>query len=169
MSTIHSSKGLEYDRVYLMDAKDGIFPEKVITNPRKASKDELKIYEEERRLYYVGVTRAKEVLCIFRFIEGATFTDELLGLDIRTGNVKVQRKCSLSQANALQKKQGQNKVTQTEYLEKLREIQETGFVRHKKYGQGKVLSVNGDVLEIAFEDKTTKCMLRFMMEHQLIV
>jgi DNA helicase-2/ATP-dependent DNA helicase PcrA len=169
LSTIHSSKGLEYDRVYLMDAKDGIFPEKVITNPRKASKDELKIYEEERRLYYVGVTRAKEVLCIFRFIEGATFTDELLGLDIRTGNVKVQRKCSLSQANALQKKQGQNKVTQTEYLEKLREIQETGFVRHKKYGQGKVLSVNGDVLEIAFEDKTTKCMLRFMMEHELLL
>lgn len=80
LSTIHSSKGLEYDRVYLMDAKDGIFPETVITNRKRATQEELKAYEEERRLFYVGVTRAKNDLCLFSFKGESTFVGELLGL-----------------------------------------------------------------------------------------
>lgn len=59
LSTIHSSKGLEYDTVYIMDVKDGVFPEKVVANRKKATDEEIKTYEEERRLYYVAVTRAK--------------------------------------------------------------------------------------------------------------
>ncbi len=173
LSTIHSSKGLEYDRVFIMDVRDGIFPEKVIVNRRKATKDELKIYEEERRLYYVGVTRAKEILCIFKFKEEATFSNEFLGLDIDVNNVKSQRnkdrKGILSQSSALQNKQRENKITQEQYFDKMKELQETGFVTHKKLGQGKVLSINGDAIEIAFENKTTKCMLRFMMEHELLI
>ena len=83
LSTIHSSKGLEYDKVYIMDAVDGIFPENVIANyeKRKAKDEEAKEYEEERRLYYVGVTRAKNELCIFEFDEGSKFTNELLGIE----------------------------------------------------------------------------------------
>ena len=67
LSTIHSSKGLEYDTVYLMDAMDGIFPETVLWNRRQADPEEIAQYEEERRLYYVGVTRAKNKLNIFTF------------------------------------------------------------------------------------------------------
>jgi DNA helicase-2/ATP-dependent DNA helicase PcrA len=81
-STIHSSKGLEYDTVYLMDAKDGIFPENVIKNKKAASQEEQKTFEEERRLYYVGVTRAKNQLHIFSFRDGCTFTRELIGKTI---------------------------------------------------------------------------------------
>ncbi|MBR1471425.1 MAG: UvrD-helicase domain-containing protein [Lachnospiraceae bacterium] len=65
LSTIHSSKGLEYDRVYLMDAFDGLFPSQVPT-PGNATEEERKVFEEERRLFYVGMTRAKNELCIFR-------------------------------------------------------------------------------------------------------
>ena len=50
LSTIHLSKGLEYDTVYLLDALQDIFPTR--------SND----YEEERRLFYVAVTRAKNHL-----------------------------------------------------------------------------------------------------------
>ncbi len=56
LSTIHASKGLEYDRVILIDAVDGLLP----------SADEDEELEEERRLFYVGTTRAKkhlEFLC----------------------------------------------------------------------------------------------------------
>lgn len=65
LSTIHSAKGLEYDDVYLMDICDGILPKESrgITT-RQREQDEL---EEERRLYYVGMTRAKERLHIFTF------------------------------------------------------------------------------------------------------
>ena len=39
LSTMHASKGLEYDTVYLLDVMDGILPEKVLANPRTASKE----------------------------------------------------------------------------------------------------------------------------------
>ncbi|MCR4778460.1 MAG: ATP-dependent helicase [Lachnospiraceae bacterium] len=56
ISTIHSSKGLEYDAVFIPDANDGIMPYK------KALTDE--DLEEERRLFYVAITRARTHLHI---------------------------------------------------------------------------------------------------------
>jgi DNA helicase-2/ATP-dependent DNA helicase PcrA len=56
-TTMHSAKGLEYDVVFLIDANEGIIPHK------KAIKDA--DLEEERRLFYVAVTRAKNHLHIF--------------------------------------------------------------------------------------------------------
>ncbi|WP_242839291.1 ATP-dependent helicase [Oribacterium sp. P6A1] len=89
LSTIHSSKGLEYDTVYLMDVMDGIFPQEVpdiawkSSSIRKAAsgddREQLEIFEEERRLFYVAVTRAKNNLNIFEYKnEDATFLNELL-------------------------------------------------------------------------------------------
>lgn len=59
LSTIHSSKGLEYGRVILMDVADGIFPKTVPEGP-EPEQAERDAYEEERRLFYVGMTRAEE-------------------------------------------------------------------------------------------------------------
>lgn len=67
LSTIHASKGLEYQRVILMDVADGLLPlveAPVGRNPDPAA---VEAYEEERRLFYVGMTRAKETLAVFRF------------------------------------------------------------------------------------------------------
>ena len=87
LSTIHASKGLEYERVFLIDAVDGIFPS---VNPRKGndlSPEEQRTLEEERRLFYVGATRAKKRLtlltCVNRFGEPSppsTFVEQFLGL-----------------------------------------------------------------------------------------
>lgn len=57
LSTIHSSKGLEFDQVVLVDVFNGVLP--TISNT-KEEKDE----EEEARLFYVGTTRAKHQLDI---------------------------------------------------------------------------------------------------------
>ena len=54
-------------------------PEKVLANPRTASKEELETYEEERRLFYVGVTRAKNQLNVFMTNKPSKFCSELLG------------------------------------------------------------------------------------------
>lgn len=54
LSTMHRSKGLEWPAVFIIGANEGIVP-----SPRSASGDEV---EEERRLFYVAVTRAKERL-----------------------------------------------------------------------------------------------------------
>ena len=78
LSTIHSSKGLEYDTVYLLDVADGLFPETVLTSYRSADKEEIAAYEEERRLFYVGVTRAKENLILFHAKTKSTFLEQFL-------------------------------------------------------------------------------------------
>lgn len=61
LSTIHSSKGLEYDTVYLLDVFDGLLP--TVTEPQSA--EEQKQYQEERRLFYVAMTRARNHLFLF--------------------------------------------------------------------------------------------------------
>nr|WP_302627840.1 ATP-dependent helicase [uncultured Eubacterium sp.] len=187
LSTIHSSKGLEYDKVYIMDAVDGIFPENVIANyeKRKAKDEESKEYEEERRLYYVGVTRAKNELCIFEFDEGSTFTNELLGIENKksrnlnniyagtnvssSGNRSKSAHYKRSVSISYQKAETKRKtVTESEYADKIEEIYLTGTITHKKYGLGRVIKMSGDLLEIEFEGKVAKCKLKFMMEHSLI-
>ncbi|MBQ6638040.1 MAG: UvrD-helicase domain-containing protein [Lachnospiraceae bacterium] len=78
LSTIHSSKGLEYDEVYLMDACDGVFPADVSLLTEPGSKREKKDGEEERRLCYVAMTRAKERLNIITYAsEESVFAGEV--------------------------------------------------------------------------------------------
>ena len=54
--TLHSSKGLEFENVFIISANDGIIP-----SNKADSREEL---EAERRLFYVGITRAKENLIL---------------------------------------------------------------------------------------------------------
>jgi len=60
LATMHSSKGLEYEVVILPDVNEGIIPYK-----RAVSPEEL---EEERRMYYVAMTRAKQYLHVFSVV-----------------------------------------------------------------------------------------------------
>jgi DNA helicase-2/ATP-dependent DNA helicase PcrA len=77
LSTIHSSKGLEYDTVYLMDVINGVLPGKVI-NFKKATPKEKQDYEEERRIFYVGMTRAKDNLHILKYSDSPSiFVSEI--------------------------------------------------------------------------------------------
>ncbi|MCI7323757.1 MAG: ATP-dependent helicase [Lachnospiraceae bacterium] len=64
LSTLHSAKGLEFRQVFLVDVNEGLMPYK-----KAVLKQEI---EEERRLFYVGMTRAKErlVLCCVKKLRG---------------------------------------------------------------------------------------------------
>lgn len=77
LSTIHSAKGLEYDRVILLDVLDGILPAKPELCCRTPG--ETQQYEEDRRLFYVAMTRARQQLVLFDCAaERSTFVDEVL-------------------------------------------------------------------------------------------
>ena len=92
LSTIHSSKGLEYDTVYLMDVINGVFPSKIISF-KSASPKEKRDYEEERRIFYVGITRAKDKLCIFKYgDESSIFVSEINPEEKPAKKEKVKRK-----------------------------------------------------------------------------
>ena len=79
LSTIHASKGLEYDTVYLMDVADGLFPEEVPASMKYMQPEERRAFEEERRLFYVGMTRARKRLCVFTTGAKSVLADELFG------------------------------------------------------------------------------------------
>lgn len=172
LSTIHSSKGLEYDTVYLMDAMDGIFPETVLWNRRQADPEEIAQYEEERRLYYVGVTRAKNKLNIFTFQGKNTFTDELLGkknpTDVSMRPAKTTARVSLKDTSTSYAKNSKKKVTQSQYEEFLQALSATDTVKHKKYGIGSIEELDGDQITIQFEQKKGTFSVRFLLEQGLL-
>ncbi len=81
VATMHSSKGLEYRAVFLPDVNEGIIPHKKAALPSDI--------EEERRLFYVAMTRARDHLYIYyakeRYNKGmlrSRFVDELLAADL---------------------------------------------------------------------------------------
>ena len=62
LSTVHSAKGLEFSNVYMIDLIDGDFPS--ISSIEASEKGKYELIEEERRLFYVGMTRAKHHLTL---------------------------------------------------------------------------------------------------------
>lgn len=64
VSTIHSAKGLEFETVFIIDLINGDFPSTSSIKPQSSDNKEL---EEERRLFYVGMTRAKENLFLLSY------------------------------------------------------------------------------------------------------
>jgi DNA helicase II / ATP-dependent DNA helicase PcrA len=71
LMTLHSAKGLEFDHVFLTGMEEGIFP-------HSRSQNDLEELEEERRLCYVGMTRAKETLTLTRAVYRRTYGTERL-------------------------------------------------------------------------------------------
>lgn len=80
LSTIHSSKGLEYDSVILLDVINGLFPSMTKTQMEKQEnrKVALETYEEERRLYYVAITRAKKELFLYNIKGSSEFISDTI-------------------------------------------------------------------------------------------
>ncbi len=84
VATMHSSKGLEFSTVFIVDANEGITPhKKAVLTPD---------LEEERRLFYVAMTRAKETLYILsakerynKVMQCSRFLDEIRELDLKKG------------------------------------------------------------------------------------
>lgn len=146
LSTIHSSKGLEYERVILMDVADGLLP-KVLPGP-DAEREEIDAYEEERRLFYVGLTRAKRELGIMTFrkvgLESA-FAREIFPLkgdQAQSAAVKepaVRKEPDAARIAAIAK----------DYIPGVRLV-------HKAFGPGTLVSRSGDIGVIAFDSGETK-------------
>ena len=139
LSTIHSSKGLEYDRVILMDVADGIFPK---SRPDKnASEEELDAYEEERRLFYVGMTRAREELGVLTF--------EKEGLESAFARELFPEKKAVSARTA--GTVGGRRAAQPDGS-----FDGGVRVRHRQFGSGTILVRTGDIATISFDSGTCR-------------
>lgn len=145
LSTIHSSKGLEYDSVHLIDAYDGCFPEATVMS--KSSKEEKSVYEEERRLFYVGVTRAKDHLTVYSYDDSAcTFVDEFIkGPDSTAYRMKKGKAALPADDPAYRKYAG--------------EFRPGVRVLHKTFGEGTIVRVDGDRATVDFARTGIKVIL----------
>jgi DNA helicase-2/ATP-dependent DNA helicase PcrA len=179
MMTIHASKGLEFKRVFIIGAEEGLFPS------FRSLADPLDV-EEERRLAYVAITRAKQELHITsarqRLLYGQTqrnqlsrFVREIPDKYININETRrktasaVQKKEKFSYlanaANANRKtsslaRQGGLPATAEGGLRACLNFKQGERVTHKVFGTGTVLDVqemgNDSLLEIAFEKVGTK-------------
>ena len=136
LSTVHSSKGLEYGTVYLMDVVDRIFPEDPIGNPLLTKAEDMAQYEEERRLFYVAVTRAKDRLFVLTYKgEESSFGEEFL-----------EKKSAREMDEALRK------GVDLDYRAFCAQYERGMRITHKQFGSGTVLSAEGGALFVHFDD-----------------
>lgn len=172
LMTIHSAKGLEYDVVFLTGMEEGLFP-----SLRTMEEGGL---EEERRLAYVAVTRAKERLFVSSaasrtvfgkraYTKRSRFIDEIYG---HLDEEKAQLNDSFSSANSyfdqFDSFEAKRERIRQEIQEKKKKFEDNlqmdfnigDKVDHKKFGQGMVISVerkdNGDELLVNFDKSGLK-------------
>jgi DNA helicase II / ATP-dependent DNA helicase PcrA len=143
LSTIHSSKGLEFDRVFLVDLFEDQLPSSIsIENHRLGKKDEM---EEEVRLFYVAATRAKNQLDLLaaKYINGklakpSRFIDAFIDTSLKQKSIK----------NLYKKKEDYDTK---DYITD-HDVTIGAEVRHIKYGLGEISAVddNSDIVEVDF-------------------
>lgn len=138
--TLHSAKGLEFNVVFLLGMEEGLFP-------HNRSFDSLSNLEEERRLCYVGITRAKEKLYLLsarqRTIFGKT-SGTIESRFIREINGDLINKISSV-------KEHEEKRMVGNMYNSSSEIKTGDNVIHTVFGEGVVVNISGGIATIAFK------------------
>lgn len=153
LSTVHSSKGLEFDVVYIIDAIDGQFP----TTESIKQRDEFNnssFLEEETRLFYVGITRARSELNIIssNMFHGKSIRRSRF-IDYLQNNKMID---SFSEDKDLNKGDFQG-------------IIQGCFILHSTFGVGKVNYISGKTAEVKFENRSTiKLDLKMCLDKKII-
>lgn len=140
LMTLHSAKGLEFNDVFLVGMEEGIFPH----NRSFESESEL---EEERRLCYVGITRAKEHLWLMNAKKRTLFGQVSMNFPSRfikeINSDLIDKEESVSLKN--------NSCIGNMYERDLNDDLKVGDkVVHDKFGEGIVVKIDGSVATIAF-------------------
>ena len=138
--TLHSAKGLEFNVVFLLGMEEGLFP-------HNRSFNSLSDLEEERRLCYVGITRAKEKLYLLsarqRTIFGKT-SGTIESRFIREINGDLINKISSV-------KEHEEKRVVGNMYNSSSEIKTGDNVIHTVFGEGVVVNISGGIATIAFK------------------
>lgn len=140
LMTIHSAKGLEFKAVFLIGMEDGIFP-------HQNSFFEQGGLEEERRLCYVGITRAKERLYLSNAKRRILYGKDVMNppsrfiKEIDPNLLEVENEKLLPEEKINKEEIYNQEDVQFEIGDK---------IMHITYGKGVVIDVNGDFITVAF-------------------
>lgn len=164
MMTLHGAKGLEFNTVFLPGWEEGVFP-----NQRALDESGAKGLEEERRLAYVGITRAKQRAIILhaarrrsyagwqdsspsRFIE--ELPEHALQRTGSAGSTSPKRPYNLGQQLL------------REQRARISNFSIGMRVFHQKFGYGEVIGIDGEQLDIKFETSGDKRVIDRFVEPQ---
>ena len=179
LMTLHGAKGLEFDTVFLPGWEEGLFP-----NQRALDEGGLKSLEEERRLAYVGLTRARRRVIVSHAANRriyanwqssipSRFIEELPDADVeRTGSAALARDARVLAATTFT---GQFPLVarRTRTIEaweqpgrpaRAETIPVGARVFHQKFGYGTVTSADSDRLDVAFDKAGDKRVLDRFVE-----
>lgn len=158
LMTIHSAKGLEFPVVFMIGMEEGVFP----INRSLINESQL---EEERRLCYVGMTRAEELLYVTyateRTIFGKTTNQrasrflEDIPSKLLNGKLEASRNKEFEGFSLYNKYKEKYRLEKTESLkapeEPVEEFDIATKVKHPVFGSGKIVAKNNGVYTIVFD------------------
>ena len=173
LSTVHAAKGLEYRVVFIMGLEENLFPS---IRDAESSEDERNKMEEERRLAYVAITRAKEKLFMsyanrrmqFGSIKNnkrSRFLDEVPNklMHFESGFGATANDSGESQLESVTKfisrLSPKIKIADKPKTDVRTNYVVGDIVVHKKFGEGKVLSIEKDSVKVDFEKIGPKILL----------
>ena len=143
LMTVHSVKGLEFDHVFVVGMEEGIFP-------HMNSLMETNELEEERRLCYVAITRAKDDLHLVNARRRTLFGKEQINPVSRfIGEISPD----LIETNAKEElpKQEQKIEVEDMFREEVVDYQVGDYVYHETFGTGRVVEVTNTLVSVAFK------------------
>lgn len=146
LMTLHSAKGLEFPVVFLVGMEEGLFPHNMSLMENNL--------EEERRLCYVGITRAKERLYLTNAKRRMLYGKENMNIPSRfisEIDEKLIEKIGPKEENkVIDKKQM--------YTNDNNDITEGSIISHEQYGAGVVVKCDGSLISVAFKTGIKKLM-----------
>lgn len=187
LSTFHSAKGLEFDRVYMIDLVEGIIPSN--DDVRKFENGEPGPMEEAVRLFYVGMTRAKShlELLTYRARDGGQAKESRFVAHVRrlqsaawpasaarseeaAGERESPKPAAVPGAKRAKKnKREAAKPARTPQEEQLlARMRETGLAQHPKFGRGEIVYLDEETIHIRFAGGIKKLLLSACLEKGLL-
>lgn len=153
LSTLHSSKGLEFEQVYMIDLIEGVLPS-------KEDREDPDLMEEAVRLFYVGMTRAKKGLELITYRERdgeATIESQFVTAVCNIMNPQLESDGQESSGRVLQRdlKSTSRAETRTRprnpnAIQEESELQVGLEVKHATFGSGKIIDLLDDVVYVRF-------------------
>lgn len=145
LMTIHAVKGLEFDNVFIVGMEEGIFP-----HYNSINEGTVAAIEEERRLCYVAITRAKKNLWMLNAKKRMLFGNTQINLPSRFMDEIDHKYLDIENNKPSLLGSALNFVKEDKFRKEDVNYQTGDHVRHDEFGEGIVVSVDGSLITIAF-------------------